>query len=190
MHKYAEYISEDVMSEQLNNKNSPLFQALREYFRTQLICMLKQSSIMDRQNLYEVALDNVTEYGWIRGVQAIQKRCTPKSYEKLLKTIQANQQLQDQQAMDVDASLPTNKTLISLNEEAQKSCDEMNQTGNTLFQLVKDNQEKNKVTLNEGKLLVLTALSLHSFSKKETPCYFRSASVECRQYTSYNISML
>ena len=130
---YAEYIPEDVMSEQLNNKNSPLFHALREHFRTPLFSMLKQSNIVDRQNLYEVALENVTESGWIRGVQAIQKRCTPKSYEKLLKTIQANQPLQDQQAMDVDALLPNNKTLIFTNDEAQKPPGRMNHTGNTLF---------------------------------------------------------
>ena len=166
MQKYAEYIPEDVMSEQLNNKNSPLFQALREHFRTQLLCMLKQSSIIDRQNLYEVALDNVTEHGWIRGVQAIQKRCTPKSYEKLLKNIQTSQQLQDQQAMDVDATLPTNETCISVNNEAEKSWDEMNQPGNMLFHSVDVYLWPSKVILNERTFSAILAFSSFVLQEK------------------------
>lgn len=93
--KYADYIIEDVMNEQINNKNSPLSQALREYYRSQLFLFLQQSNIKDRQNLYDCALDNVTEHGWLTGVQAIKKKTTTKFYEKLLENIQSYQQTQE-----------------------------------------------------------------------------------------------
>lgn len=85
--KFSDYIIEDVMNEQLNKSQLILFQALREYYREQLFLLFKQNNIVDKQNLYDLALDNVAEYGWLTGIQAIQKRVTPRSYKMLLENL-------------------------------------------------------------------------------------------------------
>ncbi|CAF4564875.1 unnamed protein product, partial [Rotaria sp. Silwood2] len=46
-----------------NKKRLVLLQALREYYRPKLFELLDKSKIIDRDNLYELTLDNVTEYG-------------------------------------------------------------------------------------------------------------------------------
>ncbi|CAF4258248.1 unnamed protein product [Rotaria sp. Silwood2] len=45
-----------------NKKRLVLLQALREYYRPKLFELLDKSKIIDRDNLYELTLDNVTEY--------------------------------------------------------------------------------------------------------------------------------
>ncbi|CAF4368770.1 unnamed protein product, partial [Rotaria magnacalcarata] len=55
--------------EQLNKSQSVLFEALREYYRTQLFSLLKENRIPHRQQLYDLALDNVAEHGWLTGIQ-------------------------------------------------------------------------------------------------------------------------
>ncbi|CAF4358283.1 unnamed protein product, partial [Rotaria sordida] len=85
------------MNEQINNKHSALFQALREYCRPQLLSLLEQSNIIYIQNLYELALNSVTEHGWLTGIQLIKNKTTPFSYEKLLKNIHSYQLQQQTQ---------------------------------------------------------------------------------------------
>jgi hypothetical protein len=94
--KYSEYIIPDVMNEQLNRSRPTLFQALRVYYRGEcgkcgkcdkLFCLLEKSNIRDRGNLYELALDNVAEHGWLLGVEAIKEKTPPKSYATLLKNL-------------------------------------------------------------------------------------------------------
>ena len=81
--KYSDYIIGDVMDELINKKQPILFQALRECCRQDLFNLLKESGITDRQNLYQIALDNITEYGWKIGVEAIRSRTTPKHFRSL-----------------------------------------------------------------------------------------------------------
>ncbi|CAF5002114.1 unnamed protein product, partial [Rotaria sp. Silwood1] len=49
-----------------NKKRSVLFQALREYYRPKLFELLEKSQVKDKDSLYELALDNVAEYGWLQ----------------------------------------------------------------------------------------------------------------------------
>jgi len=117
--KYADYIIEDVMNEQINEKHSALFQALREYYREQLFLLLKQSNIMDRQNLYDLALDNIAEHGWLAGVQVIKKKTPLNSYQKLLTNIHSYQQHQQAQEGNIehnnDHNTPSINTQLELN---------------------------------------------------------------------------
>ncbi|CAF1347816.1 unnamed protein product, partial [Rotaria sordida] len=70
-----------------NKKRSVLFQGLREYYRPKLFELLEKIKIPDKDNLYELALDNVAEYGWLQGLQAVKKRIIPIFFEALLKNI-------------------------------------------------------------------------------------------------------
>ncbi|CAF4519333.1 unnamed protein product, partial [Rotaria socialis] len=110
--KYADYIIEDVMDEQVNKKPSALFQALREYYREQLFSLLQQSNIIYRQNVYELALDSVAEHGWLTGVEAIKRKTTTYAYEQLLKNIHSYQL--HQQAQE---SKENNTSLINMELE-------------------------------------------------------------------------
>jgi hypothetical protein len=100
--KYTDYIIEDVMNEQINDKHSVLFQALREYYHPQVFSLLQQSNIINRQHLYDLVLDNVTENGWLTGVQVIKSKTTRKSYDKLLENINSHQLAQQVQADGTD----------------------------------------------------------------------------------------
>ncbi|CAF1238622.1 unnamed protein product [Didymodactylos carnosus] len=107
--KYADYIIKDAMDEQINKKPSALFQALREYYRQQLFLLLEQSNIICRQNLYESALNNVAEHGWLTGVEVIKRKTTSYAYEKLLKNIhsyQLHQQTQERKEHLKDYDTP------------------------------------------------------------------------------------
>ncbi|CAF2868041.1 unnamed protein product [Rotaria sp. Silwood2] len=81
--KYSDYIVKSVMNEQLKSQ-SILFQALREYYRENVFSSLKQSNIVDRKNLYELALDNVAVHGWLTDMKPIEDNVSPKSYRMLL----------------------------------------------------------------------------------------------------------
>ncbi|CAF3595966.1 unnamed protein product [Rotaria sp. Silwood1] len=49
-----------------DKKRSVLFQALREYYRPKLFELLEKNRVADKDNLHELALDNVAEYGWLQ----------------------------------------------------------------------------------------------------------------------------
>jgi hypothetical protein len=72
--KYYEYIAEDVMKELINKKQVVLFHALREYYRPVLFKLFEETKIMDRQNLYELALHHVAELGWLEGLQSVKMK--------------------------------------------------------------------------------------------------------------------
>ncbi|CAF2833059.1 unnamed protein product [Rotaria sp. Silwood2] len=104
--KYSDYIVSYVMDEQLNKSQSVLFQALREYYRLQLLSLLKENGISDKQQMHDLALDNVAEHGWLIGIQAIQQQVAPKYYRRLLQDLnsllqkrkaQVNQALEQQE---------------------------------------------------------------------------------------------
>ncbi|CAF1280711.1 unnamed protein product, partial [Rotaria sordida] len=70
-----------------NKKRSVLFQALREYYCPKLFELLNKSKISDKDNLYESALNNVAEYGWLQGLQEVEKRIIVKHFKILLANI-------------------------------------------------------------------------------------------------------
>jgi hypothetical protein len=111
--KYSEYIFPDVMNEQINNKQSILFQALHEYYRQELFQLFEQCNIRDRQNLYEIALDNVAESGWRTGLKAIENKVIPVNFKSLLEKVDAY--LKQQQA-----ALPKQSNFYSILFENEK----------------------------------------------------------------------
>ncbi|CAF4112277.1 unnamed protein product [Adineta steineri] len=94
---YSDYIDKEVMNTQLDKNQSTLFLALREYYRPKLFSLLKEHNISEEQTLYDLALDSVTEHGWLIGIQAIQQEVPPKYYDRLLETIRFVQQQQQEQ---------------------------------------------------------------------------------------------
>jgi hypothetical protein len=81
--KHPEYITEDVMKQQLNKTQSTLFQALCVYYRPQLFSLLETHKIANRVNLHDSLLENVAEHGWLTGLTTIQNKITPRSYSNL-----------------------------------------------------------------------------------------------------------
>ena len=90
--KYSDYISQKTLNQQLDKKQSILFQALREYYRQELFQLLEQCKIANTENLYDLALDNVAEHGWINGikVEAIEDNIARKKFDMLLERIRGN----------------------------------------------------------------------------------------------------
>ena len=80
--KYSDYITKIVMNAQLQDQ-SVLFQALREYYRENVVSSLKQNKIVDRNNLYELALTNVVEQGWLGDMKPIEDHVPPRSLRML-----------------------------------------------------------------------------------------------------------
>ncbi|CAF0875808.1 unnamed protein product [Adineta steineri] len=115
--KYSDYIIEDTMNEQLNKSQSILFLALREYYRQPLFSLLKKVGISNKQNLYELALDSVAEHGWLRGVEAIQKRIVPKLYKTLLESVHTSERQQTIQEIAQSESTSVKSTTISNKEQ-------------------------------------------------------------------------
>ena len=82
--QYSKYITKDLTKEQITNKQSILFQSLREYYRQELIPFFQQCDIRDQLNLYGVALDHLAESGWKTGLQAISSKIVPVTLPILL----------------------------------------------------------------------------------------------------------
>ncbi|CAF3807689.1 unnamed protein product [Rotaria sp. Silwood1] len=91
--KYSAYIVKSVMNEQLK-RQSILFQVLREYYREDVFLSLKESNITDKKNLYELALDDVAEQGWLSDLKSIEESITPKSYKAVLEKLRSFHQKQ------------------------------------------------------------------------------------------------
>ncbi|CAF3167779.1 unnamed protein product [Rotaria socialis] len=85
--KYSNYISKDLLNTIIEKKELVLFQALREYYRPQLFQLLEESNIKNTDNLYELALNNVADYGWLKGLQELQNKIIPKCFKILLTKI-------------------------------------------------------------------------------------------------------
>lgn len=119
--KYSDYMNEDIISEQINNNESALFQAVHKYYHDQMIPSMEQSNIIYRQNLYDSAVNNITEHGWVTGIQLIKTKTTSFSYERLVKNIRSYRlkQAQESKVKDVnkESISITNKpcTLFSTN---------------------------------------------------------------------------
>ncbi|CAF2633130.1 unnamed protein product [Rotaria sp. Silwood2] len=123
--KFSDYVSEDEMLKLINKEQLALFQALREYYRPELFQLLEQSSIANRQNLYELTLDNVAEYGWLKGLQAVQKKIIPRYFKTLLAKIPSQKQQQTTESEDKNGGTTiAASTVVSSNaSEKQRKFD-------------------------------------------------------------------
>lgn len=86
--KYSKYIDKNVLDEQLR-KHSVLFEALREYYRPNVYLSLTQNSIPTEQNLYDLALGDVVEHGWLSDMKSIENDIAPKRYRPLLEDLRS-----------------------------------------------------------------------------------------------------
>ena len=83
MTKYSQYITENLLNEQINDNQSILYRSLSEYYHQELIPFLKDCNIRDRQNLHQLVLNQFTLLGWKDGLPTIKSQIPPKSYENL-----------------------------------------------------------------------------------------------------------
>lgn len=112
--RYSDYIVRTRLQEQLTIP-SPLFQALREYYRERVFAMLEDSKIKDRESLYESVLDNVAEHGWSTDLKYVEDKFAPKSFKILLEKLHSFDQ--KQRSLDsITATVATDST--SKKEEA------------------------------------------------------------------------
>ena len=88
LEKYVEYLVPVALNEQLNSEQSILFQVLQEFYREKLLKFFQENKVINRANLYELALDNITKLGWMNGLKQIQNKFIPKNFQILLEKIQ------------------------------------------------------------------------------------------------------
>lgn len=84
--KYSKYLTKKVLDEK-STEASVLFEALRNYYRPNVFSSLEKSGIKSNQNLYDLALNNVVEYGWLSDMKSIKDETTPKKHQMLLKEL-------------------------------------------------------------------------------------------------------
>ena len=66
---YQEYIPANVLDNQLNDDQSPLFLALKNYYHSPLKKLLDHEQVkVSSRNVFEAALDSVANYGWWHGL--------------------------------------------------------------------------------------------------------------------------
>ncbi|CAF4356816.1 unnamed protein product [Rotaria sp. Silwood2] len=84
--KWKKYIVSAVMKVRVDSLNSPLFLALREYFREPALSLLEQSNISNRRNLLEIALDCLANDGWVVGLNDVKVKelISPKNHKLLM----------------------------------------------------------------------------------------------------------
>ncbi|CAF1371081.1 unnamed protein product [Adineta steineri] len=116
--KFAEYISEDSLNEQLNDSDSPLFSALSVYCREKVSQLFKQHKIPDTQHkLYDLAANNVFREGWLDGIQSIEKKIPPVKYGPLFKAVQVMVNppvpVAETYSATTSATLPRHNTSVS-----------------------------------------------------------------------------
>ncbi|CAM4917128.1 unnamed protein product, partial [Rotaria socialis] len=88
----------------INKKlDGSVFIALREYYRNELFRILKESGVLNRSNLYELALGCVTEHGWIQGLNMIKTGTMKTNFDRLMEEI-----LKTQKQIPVASQPPTN----------------------------------------------------------------------------------
>ncbi|CAF2737789.1 unnamed protein product [Rotaria sp. Silwood2] len=105
-----------------DKKRSVLLQALRQYYRPKLFELLEKSNITDKDNLYESALDNVTKYGWLQGLQAVEKRIIKKCFKILQENIPVSDDTSRKQVQPkVEAAILVNEQSCVFDQDTQIS---------------------------------------------------------------------
>ncbi|CAF1651863.1 unnamed protein product, partial [Didymodactylos carnosus] len=66
LRKFADYILEDELEEQLKNQESPVVQALLMYNKEQVPTLLKKTKIPNTKHLYNIAAKSVTASGLLK----------------------------------------------------------------------------------------------------------------------------
>ncbi|CAF3329214.1 unnamed protein product [Rotaria sp. Silwood2] len=86
---FNKYIAEDDLKEQMDDKSSVLHLTLGLYYREEVPDLLKQCKIPDSKNtLYNMAIESITQSGWISGIKAIERKIAPVKYEPLVKRVE------------------------------------------------------------------------------------------------------
>ncbi|CAF1448249.1 unnamed protein product [Rotaria sordida] len=105
-----------------NKKRSILLQALHEYYRPRLFELLEKNQVKDKDSLYKLALDNVAEYGWLQGLQAVKKRIIPIFFETLLKNIPVSSDTTEKPVqLKVEAPTSVNEQTCMFGKDTQIS---------------------------------------------------------------------
>ena len=92
-------IPEEELREQIRNKKSPLYSALHMYFEEQAQKIFTRLKIPNRKGtLYDLAIDSITEHGWLKGIESIKTKITGKHYDSLDGAVQVL--IQQQMATD------------------------------------------------------------------------------------------
>jgi hypothetical protein len=100
--KYSDYITPSRLNKLINKEQLVLFQALREFYRPQLFKLLEEVNIRDKENLYELILDNVAENGWSTGLQASRNNIIPRCFKILFEKIPSYQKEQQTTPLKVN----------------------------------------------------------------------------------------
>ena len=87
LRKFADYISEDELEEQLIIQESPLVQALLMYNKEQVPTLLKKNKIPNTKDLYNVAAKSVTTSGLLKGIETVRSKITPILYKPLIESL-------------------------------------------------------------------------------------------------------
>ncbi|CAF0919988.1 unnamed protein product [Didymodactylos carnosus] len=116
MIRFAQHIPEEELEAQINNKTSPLYLSLRMYYDDEIKKLFSKCKIPNRQNtLYDLAIDAITEKGWIEGIESIRKKVTGTHYnmvyKEILKILEHASDFENRQSSNIE------------NSDKQKSCD-------------------------------------------------------------------
>ncbi|CAF1228244.1 unnamed protein product [Rotaria sordida] len=118
---FLDYIVEDVVNEQKNNKESILFQALRLYYDRPLSSLLEQSNVKVNNDVKNKALNEIANHGLLKGVEVIKPKTTVNLYKRLLENVTLYLKVQQEQYLserhkttDISSSADT-KSKTALN---------------------------------------------------------------------------
>jgi uncharacterized protein YegL/GTPase SAR1 family protein len=128
LERSADYIVPEVREQHMNNLTSPLFLALREYFRGPLVFLFQQCKIVDRRNLLDITLDCLANDGWNLGLRnaKVERLIQPKRHCMLIKTLM---QYLDEQCLTQYAY----SSSCSLSTSTQKSYESESRNDQTLL---------------------------------------------------------
>jgi hypothetical protein len=85
--QYSDYIAPTILTEQLENDQSPLYLALRDYYREPLNDLLKQQDVnINKPDITKTALNCIANRGWWNGLhdKEVQDLLAPKKFRILV----------------------------------------------------------------------------------------------------------
>ncbi|CAF0758619.1 unnamed protein product [Adineta steineri] len=132
--KFSDYIIKSVMDEQLKS-GSTLFRAVREYYRDEVVSSLNQCNITNKRNIYESALDDVAEHGWLGDVKSIKDDITPRAHRMLLEELRSFHEKAQPPADDKSKAMEDNSGQKTTSDSKDTSSEKAkgNEEQKTLF---------------------------------------------------------
>lgn len=113
--EFSSYITKRLLNEQLQHQ-SILYRALREYYRKDVFLSLARCNIVNKNNLYDLILNTVTEHGWLADMESVREEIPSTSYEALLKIFKSfysSLKFQKQQGnLDIALCVKTNRYTV------------------------------------------------------------------------------